>query len=96
MRREEVLSILRSHRSEFLGLGVRSLALFGSIARDQSTDASDVDLLVDFARPIGLFDFVGVQQRLEELLGRRVDLVPRDGIKPRLRDIIVGDAIPVA
>ncbi len=95
MRRDDVLSILRSHRAELDELGVGSLALFGSVARDEATERSDVDLLVDFKKPTGLFGFVGLRLRLEELLGHRVDLVPRDGIKPRLRDAILGEALPV-
>jgi hypothetical protein len=77
-------------------MGVRSLALFGSVARDEASKSSDFDLLVDFSRPVGLFDFIGLQQHLERLLGQRVDLVPRDGIKPLLRSSILEEALPVA
>ena len=96
MNLDEIRSILRAHAAELGGLGVRSLALFGSTVRGTAAPSSDIDLLVDFERPVGLFAFVGIQQRLTEILGRRVDLVPRDGLKPGLRDAILTEAVPVA
>ena len=96
MKRDAILAILRNHRSDLASKGVRSVFLFGSVARDEAALESDVDLLVDFDRPIGLFDFIGLQQHLERVLGCRVDLVPKDGIKPLLRQSILEGAIPVA
>ena len=56
MKRDEVLKILADHRDELRQqFGVKSLALFGSVARDEATETSDVDLLVEFERPVGLF-----------------------------------------
>ena len=56
MKRDEVLRILREHRGELRrGFGVKSVALFGSLARDEATDTSDIDILVDFDGPVGLF-----------------------------------------
>lgn len=76
--------------------GVESLALFGSVARDEAEPDSDVDVLVEFARPITLFDLVAVQQHLERCLGvRRVDLVPRDSLYPAFRDGILREALHV-
>ncbi|HUB07597.1 MAG TPA: nucleotidyltransferase family protein [Myxococcales bacterium] len=96
MNREEIIGVLRQHAADLAREGVRSLALFGSVARGTASAGSDIDLLVEFERPVGLFAFVGLQQRLTELLGRPVDLVPRDGLKPRLRAAILSEAIPVA
>ena len=73
-----------------------SLDLFGSVARDEASADSDVDLLVEFDRPIGLFHFFRVQQRLEEILGAPVDLVMRDAVKPQLRERIFAEAIRAA
>ena len=75
--------------------GVKSLALFGSVVRDEATAASDVDLLVEFdGRPVGLFHLSRTQHYLETILGvPRVDLVLRDGIKPALRERILREAI---
>lgn len=72
---------------------MRSLDLFGSVSRGESGPDSDVDLLVDFDRPIGLFHFFRVQRRIEEILGSRVDLVMRDALKRQLRDRILAEAI---
>lgn len=96
MTREEVQRRLRAERPELVTLGVRSVEIFGSVARGESTPDSDVDLLVDFDRPIGLFHFFRVQRRLAEILGCRVDLVMRDAVKPQLRDRIFSEAIRAA
>lgn len=93
MTREEAIRRLRSARSELASLGVRSLDLFGSVARGEAGSTSDVDLLVDFDRPIGLFHFFRVQRRLEEILGCKVDLVMRDAVKRQLRDRIFAEAV---
>ena len=93
MKPAEVFTILRIHRAELDSLGVRSLALFGSVARGEAGPDSDVDLLVDFHRPVGLFELIEVQEKLEGWLGRSVDLVPRDSIKRQLRERILAEAI---
>ena len=97
MRRTDVLRKLRAERDNLRQrYGVESLALFGSVARDEAGPDSDVDLLVEFGRPITLFDLVAVQQYLEHCLGvRRVDLVPRDSVYAAFRDDILGEAVHV-
>ena len=95
--RQEALDKLESNRGELRQMGVKSLSLFGSLARDEATDHSDVDLLVEFDRPIGLFQFIRVQQYLQEVLGvDRVDLVMLDALHEELRDDILRDAIRAA
>lgn len=97
MRRAEALAILQAHREELRQRHVKSLALFGSVARDEAGPNSDVDLLVEFdGTPVGLFAYSALQRYLTELLGRPVDLVTRTGLKPRLRDRILGEAIDAA
>ena len=93
MTREEALRRLADHRAELEGLGVRSLDLFGSVARGEARPDSDVDLLVAFDRPVGLFHFFRVQHRLEAILGTAVDLVMRDAIKPQLRSRVLAEAV---
>jgi len=93
MTRDQVLQRLAGARAELAALGVRSLDLFGSVARGESGPDSDVDLLVDFDRPIGLFHFFRVQHRIEEILGSKVDLVMRDAVKRQLRDRIFAEAV---
>jgi predicted nucleotidyltransferase len=74
--REEIIAAVHRHR----GLAV---ALFGSAARGDDTEASDVDLLVDFEPGSALFDLMHLHDELEQLLGCRVDVVSAGGLKPR-------------
>ncbi len=97
MKRSDVLSILHEKRGELSEkYGVKSLALFGSVARDEARPDSDVDLLVEFDRPVGLFNFIGLQQFLETLLGCKVDLGTLRSLKPRLKDSVLQEAIHVS
>jgi len=96
MSRDEVLRVLRSHRRELDELGVENVAIFGSVAREDTTGDSDIDLLVEFNRRIGLLHFVRVQRYFETLLGCTVDLVTRDALHPALRDRILEEAVDVA
>jgi len=74
-------------------MGVKSLALFGSAARDEAEPGSDLDLLVEFAEPVGLFRFLDLKARLEALLGCAVDLVTPGALKRQLRDRILREAV---
>ncbi len=94
--RERVVRVLREHRAALVEMGVSKLALFGSIARGEEAPDSDVDLLVEFDRRVGLFHFVHVKLYLEEILGRRVDLVTTDALHPALRNRILGEAVHAA
>ena len=97
MKRSDVLNILHEKRGELSEkYGVKSLALFGSVARDEARPDSDVDLLVEFDRPVGLFAFIGLQQFLENLLGSKVDLGTLRSLKPRLKDSVLQEAIHVS
>ena len=93
MTRGEVQQRLSAHPSELKALGVLSLEIFGSVARGDAGPGSDVDLLVEFDRPIGLFHFFRTLRTLEQLLGCRVDLVMRDAVKPQLRGRILSEAV---
>jgi predicted nucleotidyltransferase len=97
MKREEAVRILREHAEELRGqFGVRSLALFGSVARDEAKLTSDVDLLVEFNRPTGYFGLVRLQLFLEQLLGCQVDLGTPGSLRPTMRQRIDKEAIRVA
>jgi predicted nucleotidyltransferase len=75
---------------------VRSLALFGSVGRGEASGSSDVDLLVEYDRPITLFDLAATMMRLEEILGvAKVDLVLRDSLLEELRGPILAEAVDV-
>jgi len=86
------LEILQHHQAELREAGVKSLRLFGSMVRGEARDDSDIDILVEFSKPIGLLAFVRLKNRLSELLGRPVDLVTPEALKPLLRDHILSEA----
>lgn len=92
MRRQEILDRLTSHQSEVKKMGIESLALFGSVARDEATPSSDVDLLVTFTRPIGLFQYARVRRRLSEILGCKVDLVTQPALRKEMRKEVLQEA----
>ncbi len=94
--RDQILEALASQRPLFERFGVSSVALFGSLARGEATEDSDIDLLVEFSKPIGLLQFVALKRALGEVLGRPVDLVTRNALKPQLRDQILREAIRAA
>ena len=96
MRRAQALDIIARHESELRELGVRRLSIFGSVARDEATPASDIDLLVEFDRPVGFFHLFEVQERLEALLGCKVDLVTAGGLRPELAQGILAEAVRAA
>ncbi len=73
MKRDHVLAILADHRDQLTALGVKSLNLFGSVARDEAGPDSDVDFLVEFSINASLFDLFRVQHYLEDILGCEVD-----------------------
>ena len=91
-----VIEVLREHRETLAErFGVTRLALFGSFARDQATESSDVDILVGFDGPATSKSYFGVQFYLEDLLGRRVDLVTTKALRPRFRPCVERDAVHV-
>ncbi len=97
MQREEVIRILKEQQKTMTEeYNVKTLSLFGSVARDEAQNDSDVDLLVEFNQPIGLFQFIELQQWLESLLGCRVDLGTPRSLKTAIKDQVLQEAIRVA
>ena len=95
-RREEVIGGLPALRQELADrFGVRSLALFGSVARDEAGPDSDVDLLVEFSETPGLSEYMRLKFWLADRLGRPVDLVMKGALKPWARPLVEADAIHV-
>jgi hypothetical protein len=97
MNRDHAIELLKGHEREFRDAGIASLFLFGSVARNASQQNSDVDLFFDLekARGFTLFDLVGLQQRMQDILGTKVDLMTRHGLHPRRRDRIETSAVRV-
>ena len=92
MRRSEILQMLEARRDELAEMGVKSLAIFGSTARDEARPESDVDVLVEFAGPATFNGYMDLKFFLEDLLGRPVDLVTKKSIRPRLKEQIESEA----
>jgi uncharacterized protein len=89
---KEILDVLALHREELRRLGVRRLGLFGSAARGEATEASDLDFLVELDRKT--FDaYMDVKELLERLFGRRVDLVVAEAVKPQLKPRILQETV---
>jgi predicted nucleotidyltransferase len=90
---EHVIATLRAHEAELRKAGIRHLSLFGSVARGDAEDESDVDLAaeLDPDAGIGLFALGALERRLANLVGRKVDLLPEPVEKPRLRTNIEQD-----
>ncbi len=96
MTRTELLALLAQHKPVLAErFGVRRLALFGSFARGTPRGDSDIDLLVDFNGPATSKRYFGVQFYLEDLMGRDIDLVTDDALRPRLRPYVERDAVEV-
>jgi uncharacterized protein len=91
--RSEALGRLADLAPHLLARGVTSLRIFGSAGRDAMTEDRDVDILVEFGRPVGAFEFLDLQDDLARTLGRRVDLVTPAAIKERMRARIERDAV---
>ncbi|OGP70136.1 MAG: nucleotidyltransferase [Deltaproteobacteria bacterium RBG_13_60_28] len=91
---QEILKIIEDNREKIRGFGVTRLGLFGSAARGESTDTSDLDFVVEMENET--FDsYMDLKEFLEDLFHCKVDLVLMDAIKPRLRPIILGETIYV-
>jgi predicted nucleotidyltransferase len=95
MSRDEALTKLRQHAPELQARGILHLALFGSTARDEADEKSDVDLAAEYdeTKGLSLLDVSRLQLDLQDLFGVRVDLIQRNRIKPILRPYIEKDLV---
>jgi predicted nucleotidyltransferase len=85
---DEILKVIRKHLSQLKEMKVRHLTVFGSFARGEQRASSDIDLLIEFSEAVGFFHFYDVKTFLEKILGREVDLVVEDAIRPEFHDQI--------
>lgn len=96
LTRDQAFACLRAAEAEIRALGVRQLALFGSVLRGDARPDSDVDLLVEFDPELKSFDrFIALAELLERLLGRRVELVTTEALSPFIGPRILADAADV-
>jgi predicted nucleotidyltransferase len=96
MQRDQAIAVLKAHEAELKQLGVQHLYLFGSTARDEARDDSDIDLFFDHERgKLGLFQLMDVKERAAEILGRKTDIMTRGSLHPVLRKQIESSALQV-
>ena len=93
---DEIARIIREHRRELSErFDVKRIAIFGSYVRGEQKRGSDIDILVEFRRPVSLLHIVSLENHLSDMLGIKVDVVPEKNIRKELRDAILKEAIPV-
>ncbi len=91
---KEIKQILAQHKEELkLKYKVKDIGIFGSVVRGEQKKKSDVDVLVEFAEPVGLFAFMDLEEYLERLIGAKVDLVSKKALKPRIGEYILKEVI---
>jgi predicted nucleotidyltransferase len=96
MKADEAITRLQQHEADLKRLGVEHLYLFGSTARNEARDDSDVDLFFDHERgKLGLFELMDVKERTADILGRKADIMTRSSLHPRLRKRIEESAVLV-
>ena len=97
MKKDVALARLKPFERRLRERGINALYLFGSTARDEAGDASDLDLLFEYdsARPFSLFDQAGAMLELSDGLGAQIDLVSRIGLRPRVRARVEGEMVRV-
>jgi predicted nucleotidyltransferase len=94
--RQDILSSLKKLKGEVSReYSVKTIGVFGSVARDEQTGKSDIDLLVEFSKPVGFVTFMRLENFLSERLGNQVDLVTSDSLKPVIRQDVLAEVIYV-
>lgn len=88
IKKQEILRIAKEH-------GVIRIRTFGSVVRGEATGKSDIDFLIQLQEGRSLLDLIGFKQDLEELFGRKVDVVSEGGVSPYLKDRIFREAVPL-
>lgn len=87
-KREEILALAAKH-------GARNVRVFGSVARGEADTVSDLDVLVDLEPGRSLFDLGGLLADLRDLLDREVDVVTEKGLRPRIKERVLKEAVPL-
>ena len=90
----EIVKSIKALHSELKRYKVREIGVFGSAARGEQKQSSDIDVLVDFDENADLFDLVGLGLFLEETLGQKVDVVPRRALRKEFRDSVLREVVP--
>lgn len=94
--RQDILVSLKKLKGEVAKeYSVKTIGVFGSVARDEQTGSSDIDLVVEFSKPVGFVTFMRLEHFLSERLGEPVDLVTSDSLKPVIRQDVLAEVIYV-
>ena len=94
--RQDILASLKNLKKEVAKeYSVKMIGVFGSVARDEQTGQSDIDLLVEFSKPVGFVTFMRLENFLSDRLGKQVDLVTPDSLKPVIRQDVLSEVIYV-
>jgi len=92
--RRKIENILRKHKQELKKrFKLKEIGIFGSFVRDEQKKRSDIDILVEFEKPIGLFEFMDLEEYLMKILGAKVDLVSKKALKPRIGKRILQEVV---
>jgi len=93
---DEIIRIVEKHKEELRRkYNVKEIGVFGSFVKGEARDESDVDILVEFEKPIGLFKFLELEEYLSNLIGRKVDLVSKKALKPHIGKHILEEVITI-
>ncbi len=91
---DEIKDILNKHRDELREkYKITEIGIFGSYIRAEQKKESDLDVLVEFSEPVSLLDLIGAENYISDLIGRKVDLVPREDIRPELKQVILDEVV---
>jgi len=93
-KRDEIEKTLREHKAELASrFHVSKIGIFGSYVRNEPRKTSDLDLIVEFSEPIGMFEFMDLEGYIEDLVGMKIDLVSAKGLKPYIGKNILSEVI---
>ena len=91
---EKIKEILNKHRDELREkYKITEIGIFGSYTRGEQKKESDVDILVEFSEPVSLLDLIGAENYISDLVERKVDLVPREDVRPELKQVILDEVV---
>lgn len=92
----EIKRLLENHKSLLeKKFKVKEIGIFGSFVRGEEKNSSDIDILVEFSEPVGLFEFMELEEYLSKLLGRKVDLVSKKALKPIIGKYILREVVMI-
>ena len=94
--KEQIMSIIQNNISFLRSTyNVDTIGVFGSVSRGEDRESSDVDILVEFSKPLGMFKFIELEEYLSKLIGKKVDLVTKKALKPAIREGILQEVFYV-